>query len=172
MPIIGLKSSKLAVYSKLTGTNVINTAAETDMYNFTVAASKFLEGYPAIMRFGGSYYNNSGAARTLTIRIYLDGTVCGTIAWTSIAASANLYYWWVDAIFVSNPGGNLYIYGVLGFMALSSAEVVYKAKILSVATGPLIGTDITFRISAQHSAANNNLYCTPQFVLLSRDFSY
>lgn len=79
-----------AVYRKTTEKDVVNTAAETDLLNgeITIGAGSMSTNRLLRATLLGDYLNNSGASRTLTVKIKLGGTVIYEDTLTATTASA------------------------------------------------------------------------------------
>lgn len=91
----------LRVYDKA-GYNVItNTALESNICEMSIPEIS-LNGEAVTLEAAGGLINNTGAARTLTFRVYINGGLVYSDVTGSFTPGANLRGWWCRLHFISN----------------------------------------------------------------------
>ena len=70
------------VYSDLTGTSITSSSSETDILSLTIAQNDFGASFTASIMGSFRIDYNSAATRTATIRLYVNGSVVQTEAYT------------------------------------------------------------------------------------------
>jgi hypothetical protein len=83
-----------ALDRSFTTTTVGNTNAEGTIYSYTIPAGTMANARCVRMIIWGTYLNNTGANRTLTVRLKLGGTTILTKASGAIATSATTVFFW------------------------------------------------------------------------------
>lgn len=140
---------------------VVSSSTETDVFTYTIAAG-FLGATGALrLTIIGTYLNNSGGNRTLTVKIYLGSTVMYTVASANIAAAAGTRGFRMTCIMGNR--NNTAVQDVGGDMAITTNPLFSSATAL-VGTMTLYGTateDTTsskvFKVSVTHSAIDASL---------------
>ena len=88
---IGLNGARLYDSDDSTVT-VNNTTTETSLYSLTLTGSQFRD-HALMIVVGGTYLNDSGANRTLTLNITTNGAASYTDTTAAIAVNANSRIW-------------------------------------------------------------------------------
>lgn len=107
----GLKvelGKKIYLLDKATTTvDVVNTAAETDLYRFTVPGNTLGTDKALRLSILGDYLNNSGASRLLTLAIKFGATTLATGSIVTVAASANRGVWSLYVVLYAKGATNV-----------------------------------------------------------------
>lgn len=154
----------------LTTVSVVNTITETTVYSFTIPANTLGADGGLYFYLAGTYLNNSGAARNLTVNIKLGATTVFSDTYSSIAASAsqrlfNLVLLGLNATASSQKWGPGHAYvgsaGDTGFAGASIlAQLAYATSAVNTAVNAL------FAVTVTHSAASASLQFDKELALL------
>lgn len=167
------------VYDRVTtDVVVVNSAAETTLFSKSIAAGDLSTNRRLRLTLEGTYTNNSGAARTLQLKVKLGATTMIDVTTANIAASATARAWKLVVELSAQAATNAQFASVLGALgAVSTAGSGVGAwvdgsgtehfPIVAVAAATEDTTaDKTLAVTVQHSAADPNLTMTLAAALL------
>lgn len=166
--IIGLRSNTVTVYKKASGVlDVANSAAETDVINEEIPAGVL--GTTGMIRVTlvGDYLNNTGAAKNLTVKLYLGGTTCQTVGAGGITATAARYPASYQFVIANQGAANSQVVTAdqPDFASPASpdpGEVQHLPATVAVDTSQ----QQTLRVSVTHNAASANLIYTRRYYMI------
>lgn len=144
---------------------VVNSAAETDVWSVTVPANTIGTNGALDVDFDLSYLNSSGLGRTLTIKLYFGGTAV-TLYTNSIISNANRQIMRGKVTLIGTAtNAQKYTSQIM----LSRADLFSITDVASrEGTWAIDQTaDRVLKISVQHSAANANLSIIKKSVRLT-----
>jgi len=155
---------------------ITNTTTETTVYSYTVPANKLSTNKMLRLTLVGDYLNNSGANRSLRLRIYLGDTLIFDDSGSVVSPYPDLRAWRLTL--------NLSNLGAVDSQFLSGFFNVSSASEALVGTGDFAGTvddctltfcgsasedttaDKLFKVTLTFSAANENLTLKCYYALL------
>ncbi|MBW7998487.1 MAG: hypothetical protein FVQ81_18325 [Candidatus Glassbacteria bacterium] len=155
-----------------TDLDVVNTAVETDVYNFTIPAGKMGATDSARFRMVADYLNDTGVGRTLAFIVRLGGTIVYRENTTpSFPAAPARRAFWFQYAFVNRDvtnaqigGGNYFMStaaapatGLGDFVDLSATQTFGAPAIVSATSAIDMTLAQTFRVSIIHSVASTFL---------------
>jgi len=153
-------------------TGPVNTTDETAIFSFTLPTDLVAGDVLQLVIFG-KYLNNSGAARSTTMRVKLGATTMLSGSTSSVGGSASprAFYWLVTLSIVSTSSQKV---GVLGRMTTTGTV---PGALLGFSTGSLetggygvssedITSAKTFQVTAQPDAANASHYIYAESAVL------
>lgn len=163
----------------VTQNDVVNTAAETSFYSFSVPANVLDTQKMLRLTLYGDYLNNSGAGRTLTIRVKFGGNtyyndVSGTLA---ASASRHPFRWEVllgnrNATNVQSIGG-YFSMGIAGGATTGLGDLATFATNTTGFETPFYNDGAvdttaarTLEVTVQHSTNNASLSIRRQMAIL------
>ncbi len=173
-------TSPSALWSSTTGValSITNTAAATTLYTVTIPGGTLGENGGVAVALYGTYLNNSGSNRTITLDISYGGTSMFADVTANLGQSASLRAWMLDMTIGGRNATNAQsLGGTFSVSALASATAgtgdFNTADTL--ATRTFFGTaavdstvDRSFTVTFTHSTNNANLTVTRQFAHSSK----
>lgn len=96
--------------------DVVNTASETDLLSYNVPGNTLGTTHGLRVRIGADYFNNSGASRTLQIKIKYGSTTMYDDTTIALLANAARYAFMID--FVLFPKNSTSSQGVSGMIMI------------------------------------------------------
>jgi hypothetical protein len=159
--------------------DVVNTAAETSIYSYTLPAG-WLGGEDWALRLtmAGDYLNNSGGSRILTLRVKLGGTTLYADATAANVASSTRRAWRLELGLTRRAGtdGQQLLYGLVGFSSSAAADTgIGDIGAAAVLAHPIVGEAAeslasakVFQVTLQHPAAHASLSWRRRWAMLER----
>ena len=165
-----------SINRQVTTVDVVNTAAETNLYSFSVPGGTLGTDGWLRLTLVGDYLQNSGGNRTITLRVKYGGTVLGILTSGNIGSAANRASVRVTLDLVAGNATNVQralvsaVVGVTGTAGNPPASGAYQIAVDTVNNAAAIDstTAQTLVVTAQHSAANANLSARALSVILER----
>lgn len=152
---------------------IVSTASETSIFSFTVNANDLSTNKALHIELFGDYLNNSGAGRTLQLKIKYGATTLFDDVSVSLGASAVRQAWRLSLILANQSSTSSQV--LIGRFTLSE-DAGAATTGLGDLTGPdpisatIFGTsaintalNATFDVTFQHSASNANLEIRRQY---------
>lgn len=157
--------------------NVVNTAAETTVFNYNIPAGQLGPSGCLRLRLVGDYLNNTGAGTpTLTLRIKLGATTIYADASAANANSASRRPFDLNIILANQDSNSSQVlggYALFGAAGGATNGIGDFGTDEIQATTPLFGTaaintttDQAFAVTIQHSTNNANLSFRKMYALL------
>jgi hypothetical protein len=175
---VTIGSSYPYVLSKSAATTTVSgTIAETNLISFTIPGGVMGTDGVLALNFGGNIANNSGANRTVRVRIYLGATLMYDD--TSAAMVTGASYPLVGRLVLNSNSsassqrltGTLMIGGgpaTTGLGDLATDEIISTTPLQGTAAVDT-STDQTFRITVTHSNASASLITTNNFYIAIKE---
>lgn len=162
----------------VTQNDVVSTAAETTLYSFSVPGNVLDTQKMLRLTIYGDYLNNSGASRTIIVKVKYGATTLYADTSGSLAANATRHAFRMEFLLGNQNATNAQVLG--GNICMSTAGATTglgdMATVAAATTG--IDTDVygssaedstaakTLDITVKHSASNGSLSIRRQFAIL------
>lgn len=164
------------LHRNLSTVEVTNSSAEGTLYTFTIPGGTLGPNRVVELQLGGTYLNNSGATKTLTLRYKYGATTLYQDVTATIAASASLRAFWCELLLGNTGVTNSQKLSARFHIAAAGAVTTGVGDIGAVSSvlfGPMYGTsavDSTLNqaltVTVQHSVANANTTISAQVAVL------
>lgn len=149
--------------------DVVNVATKTTVYSFTILAGKLGTNKQIVIDLAGDFFNNSGAARAITLEVKLGSTVLWADASGAMNASASRHPWTMQIKLAAGNATN--VQNCTGFFAMSNVGATTQLGDLSAPPAAATGaasafggvaaedstTNLTFTVSITHATNNASL---------------
>jgi len=156
--------------------DIVNLATEQTFYSFTIPANLLTTKRGVRLTMVGDYLNDSGASRTITLRVYYGVTAMYSDVTTTIAASATRRPFWWDFILGAEDSASAQVLGGktnLGNVAATTAGLGDLATAPTIAGNVIFGTaaensgtDLLFKVTIQHSTNHVSLSLRRRYATL------
>lgn len=159
---------------------VENTATIADLFQYTIPAGVIGAGRGLALRLGGDYLNNSGAGRTLTLTIVLNGVTLYSDVSASLAASTARRTWSLYLHLMRKSATTVAMHGQmlmgdttapdtgLGALDIAGASLSPAMPITTAATDPAAAwasaQSLQIRITHPVADANLGIYARSGFL--------
>ncbi len=146
--------------------DIVNSSAETSLFSAGIAANLLATDRAVRLTLIGDYLNNSGATRTLRVRVKLGATTLWDDTSIALAASATRRALAIEVLLANRGATNSQaLGGRLDISALPATAGLGDFAAASIAAGAVLSgtsaedttTARTLDLTVQHSAANASL---------------
>ena len=139
----------------LSTVTVTNTTTETSIFSFSIPANTLGPNRLLRVNIGGTYLNNSGGIRTLTIRLKYGATTVASFART--ITEVNPVAGFIFDLYLCGDDSNSAQKGWFNFATVDdSQDLTFGTRAFGIAAEDSTGA-LTFDVTVQHGFANANL---------------